>query len=58
MESLVSYAKGIQYHVARAIWVGLLNSTFPYNYRDITGKLQMMATTYVADINRNNAGYI
>ena len=37
---------------------GLLCSTLPCDYRDSHGDFQTMATAYVADIDRENAGYI
>ena len=36
----------------------LLQSTLLYNYRGINRELRMMETVYVAEINRENAGYI
>ena len=46
------------YYVAHVIGNGLLYYTLSCDYRDSPGDFQIMATTYVADINRDNAEYI
>ena len=46
------------YHVAQVIEGGLLHSTLPCYYRDIPREFLIMAAAYVADINRETAGYI
>ena len=46
------------YHVAQVIRDGLLHSTLLCDYRYIPREFRMMATAYVADINRDNTVYI
>ena len=51
---------GLNYyhHISQVIGDGLLHSTLPYYYRGSPRGFQMMATEYVADIKRENSGYI
>ena len=46
------------YHVDQVIWDGLLRSTLTCNYRDSPREFLMIGTVYVADIDRENTGYI
>ena len=58
MESHILYGEGMWYHVAKVIGDGFLKYTLLCDYRDSLGEFQMMATAYVADINRDKSGYI
>ena len=46
------------YLVSQVIRDGLMYSTLQCDYRYIPGEFQMMSTVYVADMNRENVGYI
>ena len=46
------------YHVASVIGDSVLNSTLPCSCRDSPIYFRMMATAYVAGIDRENVGYI
>ena len=46
------------YHFAQVIGYGLLQYTLLCDYRDSPGDFGMIATAYVAYINRDNTGYI
>ena len=43
---------------SRVIGDSLLKSTLPFNYKYSTEEFRMMATAYVANMNRENEGYI